>query len=84
MKKKRFNPINFIPNQSKYQRGLLNESFEKELEGLAANEIQRELLLKKSKKHLSKNSIKKGVKMLFIICLIIWGGCTVFEGLTKK
>jgi hypothetical protein len=26
----------------------------KELEGLAENEIQRELLLKKSKKHLSK------------------------------
>lgn len=54
MKKKKFDPINFIPNQSKYQRGIFNESFEKELEGLAANEIQRELLLKKSKKHLSK------------------------------
>lgn len=54
MKKKKFNLINFIPNQSKYQRDIFNESFEKELEGLAANEIQRELLLKKSKKHINK------------------------------
>lgn len=56
MKNKKFNLINFIPNQSKYQRGIFNisESFEKELEGLAANEIQRELLLKKSKKHINK------------------------------
>lgn len=51
MKKKKFDPINFIPNQSKYQRSILNESFEKEL---AANEIQRELLLKKSNKHINK------------------------------
>lgn len=54
MKKKKFDPINFIPNQSKYQRGIFNESFEKELEGLAANKIQRELLLKKSNKHINK------------------------------
>lgn len=51
MKKKKFDPINFIPNQSKYQRSILNESFEKEL---AANEIQRELFLKKSNKHINK------------------------------
>lgn len=57
MKKKKFDPINFIPNQSKYQRGIFNESFEKELEGLAANEIQRELLLKKSNKHINKKVI---------------------------
>lgn len=54
MKKKKFDPINFIPNQSKYQRSILNESFEKELQGIAANERQRELLLKKSKKHIKK------------------------------
>lgn len=31
MKKRKFNPVNFIPNQSDYQREFLNESFEKEL-----------------------------------------------------
>lgn len=51
MKKKKFDPINFIPNQSKYQRSILNESFEKEL---AANEIQKGLFLKKSNKHINK------------------------------
>lgn len=54
MKKKKFNPVNFIPNQSDYQREFLNESFEKELQGIAANERQKELLLKKSKKHIKK------------------------------
>lgn len=39
---------------TKSKRGIFNESFEKELEGLAANEIQRELLLKKSNKHINK------------------------------
>lgn len=29
MKRKKFNPINFIPHQSDYQRGIFNESFEK-------------------------------------------------------
>lgn len=52
--KRKFNPVNFIPNQSYYQRGFLNESFEKELQGISANERQRELLLKKSKKHIKK------------------------------
>lgn len=51
MKKKKFNLINFIPNQSKYQRGIFNESFEKEL---AANEIQKGLFLKKSNKYINK------------------------------
>lgn len=63
MKKKKFDPINFIPNQSKYQRGIFNESFEKELEGLAANEIQRELLLKKSNKHINKKGFKSYYEM---------------------
>lgn len=54
MKRKKFNPINFIPHQSDYQRDFFNESFEKELQGIAANERQRELLLKKSKKHIKK------------------------------
>ena len=51
MKKKKFDPINFIPNQSKYKRSILNESFEKEL---AANEIQKGLFLKKSNKYINK------------------------------
>lgn len=51
MKKKKFDPINFIPNQSKYQRSILNESFEKEH---AANEIQKGLFLKKSNKYINK------------------------------
>lgn len=51
MKKKKFDPINFIPNQSKYQRSILNESFEKEL---TANEIQKGLFLKKSNKYINK------------------------------
>jgi hypothetical protein len=54
MKKKKFDPINFIPNQSKYQRSIFNESFEKELKGFASNGIQRDLFLKKSNKHINK------------------------------
>jgi hypothetical protein len=54
MKKKKFDPINFIPNQSKYQRSIFNESFEKELKGFGANGIQRDLFLKKSNKYINK------------------------------
>lgn len=32
MKKRKFNPVNFIPNQSKYQKDFFNEYFEKELQ----------------------------------------------------
>ena len=42
-----------IKNRVEFVCSVMNNK-EKELEGLAANEIQRELLLKKSNKHINK------------------------------
>lgn len=54
MKKRKFNPVNFIPNQSNYQRDPFYECFSTELKGIGENERQRERLLKNSKKHINK------------------------------
>lgn len=54
MRKKKFNLVNFIPNQSNYQTDPFYGFFSTELKGIGENKRQREKLLKNSKKHINK------------------------------